>query len=41
MTSRAFDEAGALQPWPGDGFLTSRRTSWEANGQVTRRVRTG
>ena len=41
VTSRAFDEAGAVQPWPGDGFLTSRRTYWEANGQVTRRVRTG
>jgi DMSO/TMAO reductase YedYZ molybdopterin-dependent catalytic subunit len=40
VRSRAFDTAGAVQPWPGDGFLTSRRTFWEANGQITRRVRT-
>ena len=39
VRSRAFDTAGAVQPWPGDGFLTSRRTYWEANGQITRRVR--
>ena len=41
VRSRAFDTSGAVQPWPGDGFLTSRRTYWEANGQVTRRVRIG
>jgi DMSO/TMAO reductase YedYZ molybdopterin-dependent catalytic subunit len=40
VRSRAFDTAGNVQPWPGDGFLTSRRTYWEANGQITRRVRT-
>jgi DMSO/TMAO reductase YedYZ molybdopterin-dependent catalytic subunit len=39
VRSRAFDASGAVQPWPGDGFLTSRRTYWEANGQITRRVR--
>jgi len=41
VRSRAFDTAGNVQPWPGDGDLTSRRTYWEANGQITRRVRTG
>ncbi len=41
VRSRAFDVAGNVQPWPGDGFLNSRRTYWEANGQITRRVRIG
>ena len=41
VRSRAFDTAGNVQPWPGDGFLASRRTFWEANGQITRRVRVG
>ena len=41
VRSRAFDTAGNVQPWPGDGLLTSRRTFWEANGQITRRVRVG
>ena len=41
VRSRAYDAAGDVQPWPGDGFLTSRRTFWEANGQITRRVRVG
>ena len=41
IRSRAIDTAGNVQPWPGDGFLTSRRTFWEANGQITRRVRIG
>jgi DMSO/TMAO reductase YedYZ molybdopterin-dependent catalytic subunit len=41
VTSRAYDAAGALQPAADDPFLASRRTYWEANGQITRRVRTG
>ncbi len=40
MRSRAYDTANEIQPWPGDG-LSSRRTFWEANGQITRRVRVG
>ena len=40
VTSRAYDAAGNVQPRPDDPFLASRRTFWEANGQITRRVRT-
>jgi DMSO/TMAO reductase YedYZ molybdopterin-dependent catalytic subunit len=39
VRSRAFDEDGNVQPAPSDPFLTSRRTFWENNGQITRRVR--
>jgi DMSO/TMAO reductase YedYZ molybdopterin-dependent catalytic subunit len=38
ITSRAFDIEGNVQPAPSDPFLASRRTYWEANGQITRRV---
>jgi DMSO/TMAO reductase YedYZ molybdopterin-dependent catalytic subunit len=38
VTSRAFDVAGNLQPAPDDPFLSSRRTFWESNGQITRHV---
>jgi DMSO/TMAO reductase YedYZ molybdopterin-dependent catalytic subunit len=38
VTSRAFDVEGNMQPAPNDPFLTSRRTFWENNGQITRRV---
>jgi DMSO/TMAO reductase YedYZ molybdopterin-dependent catalytic subunit len=38
VTSRAYDHAGNLQPPPDDPFLASRRTFWENNGQITRRV---
>ena len=38
ITSRAFDVDGNIQPAPNDPFLASRRTFWEANGQITRRV---
>ena len=41
VTSRAYDAAGNLQPPADDPYLTSRRTFWEANGQITRRVRVG
>lgn len=41
VTSRAHDTAGNVQPRPDDPYLASRRTFWEANGQITRRVRTG
>lgn len=39
MQSRAYDADGNVQPAPDDPFLASRRTYWEANGQITRRVR--
>jgi DMSO/TMAO reductase YedYZ molybdopterin-dependent catalytic subunit len=39
VRSRAFDDEGNMQPAPSDPFLTSRRTFWENNGQITRRVR--
>ena len=38
VTSRAFDADGDLQPPPDDPFFSSRRTYWEDNGQITRRV---
>ena len=38
VTSRAFDADGNMQPSPDDPFLASRRTYWEANGHITRRV---
>jgi len=40
VTSRALDTDGNLQPPPDDPYLSSRRTYWENNGQITRRVRT-
>jgi len=40
VTSRAFDTDGNVQPPPDDPYLSSRRTYWENNGQITRRVRT-
>ncbi len=41
VQSRAYDADGNVQPAPDDAFLTSRVTYWEANGQITRRVRSG
>jgi DMSO/TMAO reductase YedYZ molybdopterin-dependent catalytic subunit len=38
ITSRAIDVDGNIQPAPDDLFLASRRTYWEANGQITRRI---
>jgi hypothetical protein len=38
ITSRAFDADGNMQPAPHDPFLASRRTFWESNGHITRRV---
>jgi DMSO/TMAO reductase YedYZ molybdopterin-dependent catalytic subunit len=38
VRSRAFDVYGNLQPAPDDPFLASKRTYWESNGQITRRV---
>jgi hypothetical protein len=38
VRSRAFDDHGNVQPPPQDAYLASRRTYWENNGQITRRV---
>jgi DMSO/TMAO reductase YedYZ molybdopterin-dependent catalytic subunit len=38
ITSRAFGVDGNVQPAPEDPFLAAKRTYWEANGQITRRV---
>jgi DMSO/TMAO reductase YedYZ molybdopterin-dependent catalytic subunit len=38
VASRAFDVEGNVQPPPDDPYLAGRRTYWENNGQITRRV---
>jgi DMSO/TMAO reductase YedYZ molybdopterin-dependent catalytic subunit len=38
IRSRAFDVDGNIQPAPDDPFLASKRTFWESNGHITRRV---
>ena len=38
VTSRAFDVDGNVQPAPDDPFLASKRTYWESNGHISRRV---
>ncbi len=38
VTSRAFDIEGNVQPAPDNPFLASKRTYWESNGHITRRV---
>jgi hypothetical protein len=39
ITSRAVDTAGRIQPAMNDPLIANKRTYWESNGQVTRRVR--
>jgi len=39
ITSRAIDKAGKVQPAQDDPSIASKRTYWEANGQVTRTVK--
>jgi DMSO/TMAO reductase YedYZ molybdopterin-dependent catalytic subunit len=39
ITSRAVDFAGRVQPAMDDPVIANKRTYWESNGQVTRRVR--
>jgi hypothetical protein len=39
ITSRAVDTAGNLQPAPEDWQVARKHTYWEANGQITRRIR--
>jgi DMSO/TMAO reductase YedYZ molybdopterin-dependent catalytic subunit len=38
VTSRATDIAGAVQPEMTDPLIANKRTYWESNGQITRRV---
>jgi DMSO/TMAO reductase YedYZ molybdopterin-dependent catalytic subunit len=39
ITSRAVDRQGNVQPAKDDPRITRKRTKWESNGQVSRRVR--
>jgi len=39
ITSRAIDEAGHVQPAMSDPVIANKRTYWESNGQITRRIR--
>jgi len=39
ITSRASDRAGHVQPAMDDPSIANKRTYWESNGQITRRVR--
>ena len=39
IASRAIDAQGDVQPAPDDPRLAKKRTYWESNGQVTRRIR--
>ncbi len=38
VTSRAFDVDGNMQPAPDDPLLASKRTYWESNGHISRRI---
>jgi DMSO/TMAO reductase YedYZ molybdopterin-dependent catalytic subunit len=38
VTSRATDTAGNIQPAMTDPAIATKRTYWESNGQITRRV---
>jgi hypothetical protein len=38
VTSRAVDNRGVVQPAMDDPRIAKKRTYWESNGQVTRRV---
>jgi DMSO/TMAO reductase YedYZ molybdopterin-dependent catalytic subunit len=39
IASRAIDAQGNIQPAPDDPRIAKKRTYWESNGQVTRRIR--
>ncbi len=38
VTSRAIDTAGSVQPAMDDPMIVNKKTYWESNGQITRRV---
>ena len=39
IASRAIDTQGNIQPASDDPRIAKKRTYWESNGQVTRRIR--
>jgi DMSO/TMAO reductase YedYZ molybdopterin-dependent catalytic subunit len=39
VTSRAIDDSGQIQPAMDDPWIAKKKTYWESNGQVTRRIR--
>jgi hypothetical protein len=41
LTSRATDNKGNLQPAMDDPRIAKKKTYWESNGQVSRRVQLG
>lgn len=41
ITSRATDVDGRVQPAPSDPSIALKKTYWESNGQLTRRIVTG
>src|SRR5262245_60645329 len=41
ITSRAIDAAGNVQPAPTDPVIAGKKTFWESNGQLSRRVGVG
>jgi DMSO/TMAO reductase YedYZ molybdopterin-dependent catalytic subunit len=41
ITSRAVDAGGNIQPAMDDPLIASKKTYWESNGQLSRRIRTG
>ena len=41
ITSRATDATGRVQPATSDPFIAFKKTYWESNGQLTRRIVTG
>ena len=38
ITSRATDTAGTVQPAPDDPIIANKKTYWESNGQITRKI---
>jgi hypothetical protein len=38
ITSRGMDTAGHIQPSMNDPYIANKKTYWESNGQVTRRI---
>ena len=38
ITSRAIDKAGNVQPAPDDASIANKKTYWESNGQIIRRI---
>jgi hypothetical protein len=41
VTSRAIDASGNIQPAMDDPRIAGKRTRWESNGQITRRIQIG